>query len=192
MTQTGELTQSRRPLNISLGANAPCIVRDMTKNDIPKILALQDKVLGGNGFDFRWFYPFSEEELNEFVGEKAGISVGVFAGEQLVAFRAGCFSGGEYDEITRILGNPYIWIPCFLMNGVFVDEAYRGHHLQQMLTELCIGRCREIGVETFLSVVHPDNLPSIRSLKNIGFEERTRQMIFDGKYDRIILVREGI
>lgn len=186
------MTQNGEQLNNGAGVNKTCIVRDMMKNDIPKILALQDKVLGGSGFDSRWFYPFSGEELNEFIEEEAGISIGVFSGERLIAFRAGCYSGSEYDEITRILGSPYTEIPCFLMNGVFVDEEYRGHHLQRSLSEMCIARCREIGVETFLSVVHPDNLPSIRSLKNIGFEERTRHMIFDGKYDRIILVREGI
>lgn len=178
-------------LDVDTGGKASYIVRDMMKKDIAEILALQDKVLHGSGFDSRWFYPFSKEELEEFVEEAAGLSVGVFVKGKLRAFRMGCFSGMEYDEITRALGSPYRETLCFLMNGVFVDQAFRGNHLQQMLTEQCIARCRKRGIETFLAVVHPDNLPSIKSLKNIGFTERSRQKIFDGKYDRIILVYDA-
>ena len=166
-------------------------VRDMMKGDVAEILALQDKILHEDGFDPRWFYPFSEEELKVLVGKNTGISVGAFMEGRLVAFRTGCISGEEYDEITRNLGSPFTEISCFLMNGAFVDKAYRGNHLQQMLTEQCIARCRKRGIETFLAVVHPDNLPSIKSLKKIGFIERSRQKIFNGKYDRIILLYDA-
>lgn len=165
-------------------------IRDMLKTDIPVILALQEKIIREDGFDLRWFYPFSEAELEELVEEPAGIAIGASAGGRLIAFRAGCFSGSEYDEVTRALGSEYTKIPCFLMNGVFVDRDWRGNHLQQKLTELCIERCRKRGIETFLAVVHPDNVSSVKSLKNLGFEERTRQMLFSGKYDRLILVKE--
>lgn len=177
-------------LNFEMQKEELFYVRDMLKRDIPGILALQDQVLRGSGFDPQWFYPFTEEELMEFIEEEAGLSVGMFAGEKLIAFRAGCFSGSEYDEITRALGSPYTEIPCFLLNGAFVHNAYRGNNLQQKLTEHCIERCRKIGIEIFLSVVHPDNCASVKSLYNIGFEARSRQAIFQGKYDRIILVKE--
>lgn len=189
MTQNVE--HLNKEWNIDLKIKTDYTVWDMIKKDIPEILALQEKVLGGDGFDPRWFYPFSEEELKEMVETAAGMTIGVFAEGELIAFRAGSFSGSEYDEITRILGNPYTDIPCFLMNGVFVDPAWRGNHLQQALTEQCIARCRERGIGTFLAAVHPDNIYSIKSLKNIGFEARTRQMIFNGKYDRLILVKES-
>lgn len=173
-----------------LEINKDYSVRDMLKTDIPEILTLQEKSLGGNGFDPRWFYPFSEEELSEFVEEETGMAIGVFAEGRLIAFRAGCFSGSEYDEVTRALGSPYRDIPCFLMNGVFVAPAYRGNHLQQALTEQCMERCGKLGIGIFLAVVHPDNASSVKSLGNLGFEVRLRQMIFDGKYDRLILVKE--
>ena len=166
-------------------------VRDMKKGDIVDILALQDRIFREDSFDPRWFYPFSKKELEEFLGEETGISVGAFMEGKLVAFRTGCISGEEYDEITRALGSPYTETDCFLMNGAFVDKTYRGNHLQQMLTEQCIVRCRKRGIETFLAVVHPDNLPSIKSLKKIGFIERSRQKIFNGKYDRIILLYDA-
>ena len=165
-------------------------VRDMLKKDIPEILALQEKVIGEDNFDLRCFYPFSEAELRELTEEPAGMAIGAFAEGKLVAFRAGCFSGSEYDEITGALGSPYSEIPCFLMNGAFVDRAFRGNHLQQAMTELCIERCRKLGIETFLAVVHPDNVSSIKSLTNLGFSERARKMLFNGTYDRLILVKE--
>ena len=165
-------------------------IRDMRKADIPGILALQEKILRADGFDLCWFYPFGETELEELTEEPTAIGIGAFAEERLIAFRAGCFSGDDYNEITRVLGSPYKETPCFLMDGVFVDPAWRGRHLQQALTEMCIERCREKGIGTFLAAAHPDNLSSIKSLKNLGFTERTRQMIYGGKYERLILVKE--
>lgn len=172
------------------GINEDCTVRDMRKPDIPEILMLQEKVLKEDGFDLRWFYPFSEAELEEVAGEKAGMAVGAFAEGKLIAFRAGNFTGSEYDDIIRILGSPYTETRCFLMNGAFVDPAWRGRHLQQTLTKLCIERCRKRGIGTFFAMVHPDNVSSMKSLKNLGFTERTRQMLYGGKYDRFILVKE--
>jgi GNAT superfamily N-acetyltransferase len=186
-----DVTQNGRQKTNRVEAEA-FFLRDMVKSDIPEILALQEQILREGDFDHQWFYPFSEEELKELVDEKNGIFIGAFAGDRLVAFRAGCFSGEEYDEITGALGSPYTETACFLMNGVFVHKDYRGHHLQQTLTEECMKRCEEIGINTFLSVTHPENRASMTSLKNVGFVERSRQMLFHGKYDRVILVKEEI
>lgn len=176
-------------VNKNLGAEKTYVMKDMKLSDMKDIFELQNKILVGCGFDLEWFYPFEEEELKEIL-EGDSIAIGVYVDEKLIAFRTGGFSGLEYDEITNTLGGKYKDHPCFLMNGVFVDKDYRGNHLQQKLSDHCIEICRKKGIETFVSVVHPDNISSIKSLKNIGFEEIKRQMLFDGKYDRLILVKE--
>lgn len=167
-------------------------IKDMQKKDIPEILALQERIIREDNFDLLWFYPLSEEELDQIVEGPSGMAIGALAEGRLIAFRAGCFKGNEYDEITGLLGSPYTEIPCFLMNGVFVDRAFRGNHLQQVLTKVCIERCRKSGIETFLATVHPDNIASVKSLIKLGFSERARKMLFDGTYDRLILVKEKI
>lgn len=179
-------------MNIKMEILEGLTVRDMQTSDIPDVLALQERIIGAEDFDARWFYPFSEEELDQLTEGTEGMAIGVWAEGRIIAFRAGSFSGSEYEEITDTLGSPYTEFPCFLMNGAFVDPAFRGKHLQQVMTELCIDRCRKLGIHTFLAVVHPDNISSIKSLKNIGFSERTRKLIFGGTYDRLILVKEKL
>lgn len=183
------MKQSGQIINKNQGNEKTYTLRKMMHCDIQEILELQERVLNGCSFNSEWFYPFDEEELCEIVGGES-IAIGVFVDERLIAFRTGCFSGHEYDEITGVLGGKYKEVPCFLMNGVFVDKDYRGNHLQQKLSDHCVEVCREMGIDTFLSVVHPDNSPSIKSLKSIGFSEVKRQMLFDGRYDRLILVKE--
>jgi ribosomal protein S18 acetylase RimI-like enzyme len=183
------MDQNGRIFNSISGEEKDYVLKDMKESGLTEILELQNKVLTECGFNTQWFYPFDEEELKEIL-EGDSIALGVYTDGKLIAFRTGSFSGVEYDEITNTLGGKYKEKPCFLMNGVFVDKAYRGNHLQQKLSEYCIERCRKKGINTFLSVVHPDNIPSIKSLKNIGFKVEKQRKIFNGNYDRLILVKE--
>ena len=183
------MDQNGRILNSVLGEEKNYVLKDMEESGIGEIMGLQDQILADQGFDLEWFYPYKAEELKEIL-EDDSIALGVYVDGRLIAFRTGSFSGEEYEEITDALGGKYKEKPCFLMNGVFVDKAYRGNHLQQKLSEHCIERCRKKGINTFLSVVHPDNISSIKSLKNVGFKEEKRLMIFHGSYDRLILVKE--
>lgn len=183
MDRNGEI------FNSVTGEGKSYVLKDMKENDIREILELQNKILTDQDFDLKWFYAFDEEALEE-VFEDDSIALGVYIDDRLIAFRTGSSSGKEYEEITNALGGSYTKKPCFLMNGVFVDKAYRGNHLQEKLSEHCIEQCRKSGINTFLSVVHPDNISSIKSLKNIGFKEEKRLMLFNGSYDRLILVKE--
>jgi RimJ/RimL family protein N-acetyltransferase len=176
--------------NRDLGVQESCEIRNMEVSEIDEILKLQEKILYRDSFDLEWFFPFSKEELEEILEQKNAIALGVFVNGKLVAFRTGGSCGAEYNEITRTLGSHFTEVPCFLMNGAFVENAYRGNGLQTMMTEYCMEECLKKGIKTFVALVHPDNKPSIASLKKAGLTERTRQMVFDGKYDRLILVKE--
>ncbi len=182
------MNQIGKIFHLRSGLEKDYTLRNLEISDVPVILELQDRVMTG-GFDPRWFYPFGEQELMELV-ESDNIAIGVYIEEKLIAFRAGCFSGREFEEIISVLGEKYKERPCFLMNGVFVDKAYRGNHLQRKLSEYCMELCRGKGIQTFFSVVHPHNIPSVQSIKSMGFEERKRQMLFDGNYERFIFVKE--
>jgi GNAT superfamily N-acetyltransferase len=176
-------------LNMDSGINNGFFVRDTRKEDIPGILAAQEAVLRAADYDPQWLYPFCKEELEELM-EEGAVSIGAYAEGSLIAFRAACFSGHEYEEITRALGSPFTDIPCLLLYGMFVVPAWRGRHLQQKLTELCIDRCKERGIGTFLATVHPGNDPSLKSLKNLGFQVRAKKMLYGKEYERLILVKE--
>ena len=176
--------------NTVTGQSEPLLLKRVGSADIPEILALQERIFDADGFDSQWFYPFSREELVALAGEEDSILVGVFAGQKLIAFRAGCRSGEEYKEIVETLGGKYRTIPCFLMNGSFVDSDYRGNNLQQTMTEYCVKCCETKGIETFFTTVHPENTASITSFRNLGFKEKETRTLYGGKYNRIILVKE--
>jgi len=165
-------------------------MRTMQETDIDTMLQLQKKVLESPDFNADWFYPFPRKELEELMEMRDSIILGIYVGERLAAFRVGCCAGAEFEEIAETLEGKCTKTPCFLMNGVFVDKDFRGNNLQQMMSEYTIERCKENGVETFITAIHPDNTASIQSLKNIGFKEKKRQTIYGGNYDRVILVKE--
>ncbi|MDD3199095.1 MAG: hypothetical protein PHV71_03540 [Eubacteriales bacterium] len=173
-----------------IGEEAPYYMSSMKEVDIGEMLRLQKQVFMEDNLNVLWFYPFKSLELKSILKIENNIVIGVFVRERLIAFRVGCCCGREYQEIVSALGGRYKEIPCFLMNGAFVENRYRGNNLQQMMSQYSIDRCREIGIKTFLTAIHPDNASSIKSLTNIGFEVRARKMLYNNKYDRTILVKE--
>jgi GNAT superfamily N-acetyltransferase len=176
--------------NQNTGLKMPYHMRLLEEESIADMLQLQEKVLSHGHFDLLWFYPFNEEELIEIIAVDSNLVLGIFIEQDLVAFRVGCRQGREYDEITGALGPPYTKTPCFLMNGVFVDPAYQGNHLQQKMSAYSVRQCERQGIRTFLTAIHPDNVPSIKSLENIGFIKKKRTLLYHQKYDRVILVKE--
>lgn len=157
---------------------------------IPAMLALQQQILEAGGFDLRWFYPFQKQELEEVLRDPSNLVLGVYVQEELVAFRVSCGSGSEFDEIIDELGEKYQTRPCYLLNGALVDRRYRGNNLQQRMSEYTLKWCQDRGIEVFMVTVHPDNVPSIKSLENIGFIRKKRTLLYQRQYDRLILVKE--
>ncbi len=183
------MDRSGRIWNNRLAREKTYSLREMKESDMKSILLLQDEILTGFGFDQKWFYPFQEAALREIIFGSS-ITVGIHVEDDLIAFRTGCFSGKEYEEITTALEGKYREAPCFLMNGVLVHENYRGNRLQQKLSEHCMELCGLQGVSTFISVVHPKNFASIQSLKRCGFQEKRTKILFGGEYERLIMVKE--
>ena len=190
IAEKSEVIKSGTLIDAETGEEAAYYMRDMKETDIGEMLRLQKKVFMEDNLDVLWFYPFNEEELINILQIDNNIVIGIFVKERLIAFRVGCCCGSEYQEIVSALGSKYTEIPGFLMNGALVDRRYRGNKLQQMMSQYSIERCREVGIKTFFTAIHPDNTSSIKSLTNIGFEVRARKMLYNNKYDRTILVKE--
>lgn len=166
------------------------VMRLLTPGDIPQMLAVQEFVLQQEDFEPSWFFPYDEAEFQRVISTEGSLLPGIFVEGRLIAFRVGCPGTGEYSDIPDILGPPYSRGPTYLLNGVFVDPAYRGNHLQQLMSEYTIEQCRRRKVRYFATAIHPDNMASLRSLEAIGFEIATRTRLYGGRYERCILVKE--
>ena len=173
------------------GENVAYKMTTLLPQNIEMMLKLQDEVIKGKGFNISWFYPFSANELKEIMSMKGNQVIGVFTGEELIAFRVSCSGGREFQEISNALGGGYEEGKAMLLNGVFVKDTFRGNHLQQIMSQYTIDECQKMGIKLLMTAIHPDNGASIKSLENIGFERKERAMLYGGKYDRIIMVKEN-
>lgn len=173
------------------GENVPYIMTTLTPEDIEMMLRLQDEIIGCKGFDISWFYPFCCDELKEIMNIKGNLVIGVFAEKELVAFRVSCICGEEFKEIAHALGDIYEEGKAMLLNGVFVKNDFRGNNMQQIMSQYTADECEKHGIKVLMTAIHPDNIASIKSLENIGFKKKKRAMLYEGKYDRVILVKDN-
>lgn len=173
------------------GENVPYIMTSLGPENIETMLKLQDEVIGCRGFNISWFYPFCYDELSEIMSTKGNLVTGIFAEDELVAFRVSCICGEEFKEISHALGDIYEEGSAMLLNGVFVKNNFRGNNMQQIMSQYTADLCKKNGIEVLMTAIHPDNIASITSLENIGFEKKKRAMLYEGRYDRVILVREN-
>lgn len=176
--------------NLRTGQDETFTMRYLTLEDVPDMIKLQERVFAVEDFDPSWLSRTSRNEFEEIILAEDNLAIGVYTDTLLVGLRMASGSGWEFDEIVRAAGDEYLEKFCFLMNGSLVDPDYRGNNLQQRMSQYVIDDWKARGVKAFLVTVHPDNLPSIKSLNNLGFLMKTRAMIYHGKYDRLIMVKE--
>lgn len=174
------------------GKQAVYRMERLSADHVDSMLKLQEEVLKDGSFDCRWFFPFREEELEEILADENSLVLGIFAEDTLAAFRVGCTDGKEFREISKALGGIYSEGEAMLLDGVFVKKEFRGNHLQQVMSSYTIEACEKRKINAFMTAIHPENIASIKSLENIGFQRKARAMLYGGKYDRVILVKETI
>lgn len=173
------------------GKRVPYKMVALLSEDIEKMLKLQNDIFEEGGFNKAWFFPFAASELEAIIEGKGNLATGIMVDDEIVAFRISCVRGKEFLEISQILGGAYKEGEGMLLNGVFVKKNYRGNHLQQIMSRYIIEVCEKRGIEVLMTAIHPDNVASIKSLENLGFKRKERAVLYDSRYDRIIMVKEN-
>lgn len=79
------------------------------------------------------------------------------------------------DEDDHHLGLDLGFSPSQLLESAHMDSAailpaFRGNGIQKKLIAAAELRLRELGYRYSLCTVHPDNLPSLRSLESLGYQ----------------------
>ena len=68
--------------------------------------------------------------------------------------------------------------PVGYLEGIFVDESWRGKHVAKMLVEACEGFSKEKGCGEFASDCELRNKKSIAFHRGVGFSEANRIVCF--------------
>lgn len=132
-------------------------------SDAPSAARLADKM-----------WSPDEEREREFLELIASPESAVFlaeAGGQAVAF-AQCGLRHDYVEGKDSEG------PVGYLEGIYVEEAYRGRGIARMLLSFCENWAREMGCTEFASDTELHNEEGLRFHLSCGFEEAGRIICF--------------
>ncbi len=100
------------------------------------------------------------------------------------------FPGGDAENLGCDLGLPEAELPRVAhIDVVVVMPRFRGHGLQRILTLHAAEELAAAGYRYLMSTVHPDNLPSRRSMERCGFR-CVRQTVKYGGLPRLIYLKE--
>lgn len=79
------------------------------------------------------------------------------------------------------------------MDNAGVLPKYRGNHLQEslILKEESIMKERDSSIKYSYATVHPDNLPSLKTLEKVGYKKYKEKLMYGGKI-RYIMRKELI
>ncbi|WP_028468908.1 GNAT family N-acetyltransferase [Neptunomonas japonica] len=71
-----------------------------------------------------------------------------------------------------------------------VDPDYRGQGINKNMSQLRIESAQQAGIKYLISTVHPDNHPSMRSLKAIGMRQIAQRPMFQEQLLRNVMFKE--
>jgi len=114
----------------------------------------------------------TEEMISLIASEEAAVFL-LYADDQPVAF-AQCQLRHDYVEGTETS-------PVGYLEGIYVDDAYRGKGYARMLLSACENWARDMGCTEFASDCELDNTGSLAFHLRMGFEEMNRVICFAKK-----------
>ena len=104
-------------------------------------------------------------------------------------------TGKDYDRIDYVIGKmPKDELSSSIeMDNAGVLPKYRGNHLQESLIFKAesIMKERDISIKYSYATVHPDNLPSLKTLEKAGYKKYKEKLMYGGK-TRYIMRKELI
>lgn len=161
-------------------------VRICTKQDLPELYALQQRVIAAMP-DKELFVPNSEEEMARNVAYH--LTIAVWAEGKAIALGILRYPGESGENYASHLGVPEsMWKYWANADTVIVDPLWRGNRLQQKLVELFV-QWRRPEIVAMGCTVSPKNRFSLDNVLACGFTVRDRKIMY-GCHDRYLLSRD--
>ena len=166
-----------------------CQVRCLSPEEIPMILALQQRLYQGIERK-ETFVTLSEPEWSYLM--QHSFVVAIFPPERREpAYLMGCIYPPEEENLGHDIGlSPEELEQVAHLEIAMADPEFRGFGMHSRMCQLCCEELAQDGRTHFiLSTVHPDNLPSKRALESAGLVTMVVKEKYGGKLRCIMLRR---
>ena len=161
-------------------------LRNLTKSDEHALdLLIQD--VEASLLDEKFWLPISETSKAHFFDNEWTYFLGAFAEEELVGAAALFFNENEWGESKQTIGIESTSIAEF--GRAMVRSDFRGKGIMNMIANELVQVAKEKPVDCLLATVHPDNIPSQRTVKTMGME-KAGFCVKDGCFERDIFLCE--
>ncbi len=139
----------------------PYTVKVLTMEQLPQLEKLQAEVLAALP-DENTLQPLSEEEFT-YILNGHGLMIGVYVGEELIAFRALLEPPIDDEHLGRDCGIAEEELPRVLYQEISnVSPRYRGYGLQKKMAQIIMEQINLSKYDYICSTVKPLNIPSLK------------------------------
>ena len=160
--------------------------RRLNKNDDAKVRKLVEDVYNKlENKDF--FIPISESEFEELYEEEIGLLYGAFDGEKLVGISKLDKDNKYVVELKELLNIQDYKVSE--MGRYLVLEEYRNNGIMFELEKMMIKDAIEIDYNYVIATVHPDNIPSNKTILKAGLQLHKTTVLTNGFLRNIYVKR---
>lgn len=108
------------------------------------------------------FYPLTDDEIENIVSGKGGLSIGTFVEDKLIGFKSAYFPRFREDNLGRDIGLPESeWMKVAHLEACFVHPHFQGNSLQIRMTDPILERVTALNRYRYIfSTATPENIPS--------------------------------
>lgn len=142
--------------------------KKITEKDKEQLFKLIDTVLGGLE-DQEHFIPYEQWELDSMFDEKNYAPLyGAYDGEKLVGMAQLYVSQEMLADFKKEFGIDEYMV-CELGGNLVLPE-YRGKGITTHLQTIELNLAKKLGFDYIISMAHPDNVSSCKTLEKVGLE----------------------
>lgn len=151
----------------------------ITKDKFEDVINLFNRV--NSSMDNKNWLKSRDVDYLQGVLDKNGFIVGCYIEDTLVASALCEAPQGEYKDMLIEIGmNEYEIENTFISGFVMVDPFYRGNALHRTLLETRIDLSIKKGIKNIVTVVNSQNIYSLNTILNLGFEIKLEKENEDG------------
>ena len=141
----------------------------LDKNDEKDFYDLNDTI-EKNLTNKSWWLPIENSEKEMFFDKTKVMLAGLYDDNKLIGTVSLYLNQADFLSLSfHIPNNEKIKI-CKLSRGM-INPDYRGHGYLFQISLYLLEKAKLLGYDYVLSIVHPDNIASVKTLTKLGFEK---------------------